>query len=527
MITINLSQSRLPYAKVDNLQIHSSYDPRKEAVRFIDSIFKSTPETIILLGPGLCYIYDEILKRFPVSKVICIFYSKFFFDRFKNNHIFSWHPESGIKIDAFLSDILNEFELEGLKIIEWPPSASAFPEISRSINKAINQKIRELNGNMITTSYFGRKWLKNSFLNFLYINNYITNIHTDYPIVIAASGPSLEKAISLIKSIRSRIRLFALSSSVTALIANNIYPDLIIQTDPGYFAAMHFRYLHYSIPTALTLPSATGIWKTASPVLLLTNSSFYENSLISVSGMPAVNVFSHGTVAGTALQIALQATESAVIFAGLDLCYNDILPHVRPHSFDPLFESRAAKYNPYLNQVFSSTLTAAPDKISNKQRTSLPLKTYAGWFSNKSSAFPDRVYRFLPSAACITGIPSISEEDIKAICIKHSPSALINYKPISAFPFQIRVAKLKDLLDNWTRHLNKAKEEFNKNNSLALLLNDPLIFNLFYCISLPGLTETKKYLRLQYKKEAIKSVENLLTDTGIFLKNLLIKINSI
>ena len=73
--------------------IHSTYDPIKEANRFISESCKNeTPSCIVLLGPGLGYLRRAIREQFPISRQICIYYSEKIFHLSQVNNTPCWHP---------------------------------------------------------------------------------------------------------------------------------------------------------------------------------------------------------------------------------------------------------------------------------------------------------------------------------------------------------------------------------------------------------------------------------------------------
>ena len=66
-------------AVVDKLYLHSSYNPSKEAERFVTNIKISyIPSIIVLLEPALSYIVPFLKKRFPDSKIVTIRYTNYF-----------------------------------------------------------------------------------------------------------------------------------------------------------------------------------------------------------------------------------------------------------------------------------------------------------------------------------------------------------------------------------------------------------------------------------------------------------------
>ena len=59
MLEIIAARSGLKTARSDGVHIHSPYDPREEARRFVEqSSIRTAPSLILLLGAGLGYVYQ-------------------------------------------------------------------------------------------------------------------------------------------------------------------------------------------------------------------------------------------------------------------------------------------------------------------------------------------------------------------------------------------------------------------------------------------------------------------------------------
>ena len=68
-LTILDSKSGEKTAKIDDIFIHSNYAPIKETKKFCENIQLSiNPKVIIVVEPGLSYLYSELKTRLPVKK---------------------------------------------------------------------------------------------------------------------------------------------------------------------------------------------------------------------------------------------------------------------------------------------------------------------------------------------------------------------------------------------------------------------------------------------------------------------------
>ena len=293
--------------------------------------------------------------------------------------MYAWYPGCKTTIRNFIRKHVGDFAVEGLKILEWSPSAKIYPEISYKVHDALKQVIRECTGSLKTTIAFGKRWLGNIFANFQYIEKTVTDIPFDrrLPVVIVASGPTLNSSLPWIQECQDHVNLWALPSSLTILHDEGVSPDLTVLTDPGFYAMYHlFSYADPKKTVAMPLSACRGIWQTRAHVCAFSQNSLAERCLYQAAHMEPLHVPSHGTVSGTAAEMALRYTQKEIVFAGLDFCYEDIRSHATPNTFDILLQQSAERINPLYNQRYQLAMDFAPNAqivAQQRIRTSLPL----------------------------------------------------------------------------------------------------------------------------------------------------------
>ncbi len=541
MIKILTSRSGRIYSVLGNRQLNSAYDPEKEAIRFLDrQMGTKNPSTVILLGPALGYLNREIKKRLPEVKLISVFYSKLFYRYSGFYDDYYWYPGIGENLSSFFFRTIEETDLSDLMVIEWPPSAAALPEISHKANQTLQGVLEEYNGNLLTTSVFGKKWIKNTFFNFLFTGSFLAPEHVSFskhnfsvPILVAASGVSLLKTLKLIESLKDNLFLIALPSSLRALLSEGLQPDLVITTDAGYYASYHLQVLKgkANIPVAMPFSAARGIWRTENPVFLLSQSTFFEETIIKTSGLEALRLPANGTVSGTALEFSLAISENPIILAGLDLCWDDIVSHISPNSFELLLREREYKTAPAYTKMFERALSFAPyrenlnspdsDKIIRLSRT---LRTYAEWFCRKSLTLPaGRVFRLEPSAVQLEGIKNITGDELFSMCRRNGgfkKPELHNDIRQNSPPLSVRRDVSLKILSFWLDRLEAVSGKIERDNSLDTFTSDPLVMSILYYI------ELSMFLKLK-KSFTIDLARNLIERARSFLETLLTKIETI
>lgn len=447
---------------IDGIILHSKYSPIREAEKFIKTNIKATG-TVIIIGAGLGYLYTAIENLNPHIAVIGIPLNKDLGElsrKLNNTNREQW--DLTVTVLSFLNSVINTNNIKGLQVLEWEPTAKAFKEISLEINKTLVSKIRRVNGNLLTTVRFGRLWIKNSIKNYLRTDRYITDFNIYKPVVIVASGSSLNKSFILLKEIREKIVIIALSSANMALKENNITSDLIFSTDPGYYSKLHLNISDSIIAMPLTNSTTSG-----NTVLLLNHGNSFEKDIIEAGKIPSIKLPENGTVAGTALEFALKQSRSEIFLLGLDLESSDLVSHVTPYAFDNLLKDQEKRNNPYYSIMYKRWVNQG-----------VSFKTYRDWFSNISLKNPNRIFRINNSSLNINGITDIDEKIFKLKLAGENNVIGFEYKIKEMKNKKIKALIIENLLNGWLKSLNKQE-----------ILENPL----FYLIS------TSKYTDINNK----------------------------
>jgi len=520
------SKSGQKTVSINGVLLHSAYDPEKEARRFVtEAIGKKSPALIFLLGAGIGYVGKALKERFPEAKLICMYYSTPLYEQSFCRGEINWHPQAGTDVADFLYARLSEPDLEGLEYIEWPPCGKSFSKLSGQVHKALHQVIRELNGSVVTTAGAGRLWIKNTFYNFLHLDNIMggSPCTKTLPIVIMASGPSLEQSYPLVKKHRSNFSLWALPSALGYCRQHDILPDLVVVTDPGYYSAYHFygsglRRLRLAMP----LSACRGLWTIQDSVFLFAQDTFFERAVLASLGHRLPLVPSNGTVAGSALLLALAYSVQPVVLLGLDMCFKDVFSHARPAAFQELLYHSSLRTAPFLGGLYDRVVGTAPPKGKNTTyRTSSAYATYAGWFSRLPAETRKRIFRVHPSPVDLPGIGSMDEIQLaKHFWPRHNKSAHNPSIPLRPYPaFRQRKTILASVLRNWLDSLNQELPA-------PFPLRQPLVRELLYFICTQKLLEYKRCLRLEGPDRAKTLSGSLIRETADFLRRLKRKITA-
>ena len=420
MVELFTAKSGAPSLKVDGIALHSPYDPVREARRFVqESLGRETPSVVVILGECVGHLSQAVAEAHPRALVLPVVYSPEITVAAGLPRRDVWDPSGPGALEEYLRARVGELQVEGLRVLEWPPSARAFPTASRAANEAVRRVVQELNGSFVTTVAAGRLWLRNCLSNFLYLDEVLAGPRSapGRPIVVAAPGPSLELAAAAIEGARGRIALWALPSSCPFLLDRGLQPDLVVMTDPGYYALHHLHFAAPACPVVMPLSAARGCWALSPrPAAIFLEQPFLvERSLLSAAGVKAPWVAPHGTVTATAVELALSCTDGPVILAGLDLGSRDLLTHARPNAFDALLHRESSRLLPHLGQWFARDADLGSFTVPGSAgfRSTTALRTYAGWLEDGLQATRGRLYRLLPSPQALSSMQPLDERDLQ------------------------------------------------------------------------------------------------------------------
>lgn len=475
---------------IDGITLHSKYSPIKEAKKFIETNIK-TDGTLIIIGAGLGYIYTAITQLYPKISVIGIPLNKTLGEKSliinKTNRI-QWDFTN---LTKFLKTEISVKNIKGLQVLEWEPTAKVYKEFSTEVNNSLVTIIRRINGNLLTTARFGRIWIKNSIKNYLKIENYVTDFKINKPIVIVASGKSLNNYFDFLREIREQVVIISLSSANMALESNNITPDLTFSTDPGYYSKLHL-YGNKNI-LAMPLTNSTSVGNT---VLLLNQGNKFENQIIGLESLPHINIRENGTVAGTALEFAIKYSNKEIYLFGQDLESRSMETHVSPYSFDKLLINQQNRNNPHYSIMYKRWIDQG-----------VSFKTYRDWFSNISINNPDRIFRINMDSKNIPGIHDIDTSCLR-LKLNNNINKGITFTTKTLNSRDNRINNIEKLLNNWLKRLN---QEIIKENTLFYLIST----SKYTDVNNKALSDDLKNIKFQEcKEESIQFIKRLLSLYG-------------
>lgn len=356
-------------AKANGVALHSAYNPQIEGERFAQSLQADfNPKFIVILEGALGYCVPFIKKRFPNAKVGTIRFVKDFSQSDKE-----WDFAIPLS-DKGLFDFFGEEALFQTLFFDWKPAAAAWPEQSAKAWSQIKEAALKAKTVLATREHFGKRWLKNKFSFFNKIQKAAAIKEINRPVLVCASGPSLQTCLESIKKVRDKIFVCALSSATSVLASANIKPDMTLSCDGGWWAKKHLDPLRTNfedVPLALEAESAcpSVLLKKKQIIPLCYDDDFISKKIFEALGVKSLAARRNGTVSGSALELFLSLTKKEIFFAGLDLAPSKEKSHALPNVLET--EADAADFR----LRTKATRQAAASLFSES------LKIYQDWFA--------------------------------------------------------------------------------------------------------------------------------------------------
>lgn len=374
---------------VNNIRLHSLYNPSKEASRFIESsVCPFNPKYVLITEPALSYCVKPLKEKFPQARLCCVRFTPVFnqWNKIWDKVFNAYNKTEESSVNKNLSEeIFSYMGEEGVSqcfFISWNASEKAFENFHQFTWNEIKKAVLKSQSVLATRNYFAKRWTKNALRFSLFTEKIAAVSKGKCDIVICASGPSLLSSIDNIKKFRDSFFLIAVSSALRPLVACGIYPDLCISTDGGYWAKKHISFALNGNAVPLALSGESGCFASLladhNVVPLLYGNGTSEDILKSTigKGLPARR---NGSVSGTAAELALSLTSGDVYFCGLDLSFSKGHVHMQPNELE-------------INDAIHDTRTRTMEtRISSQSINKASIDIYRSWFS--TTDFKGRLYR--------------------------------------------------------------------------------------------------------------------------------------
>ena len=429
-------------AQIDNMLLHSSYNPEREAMCTAAQLASKEKETVIFMGAGLGWQLCAMAKIInsggtPVKKLVLVepdplhfFGALFYVDWSDVFNVTQLIVALGCPADS----LMGLLEGGNINIGDAGVSAAyvyvvpAFIQHARpyfdSVITLIERNRDKNDINAATYKKFEKLWIRNSMKNIKQLEKRITlkqfaegfiqNTKTENFIVVAA-GPSLEALLPKMKDYKQRAVIVCVETALHALLKAGVQPDFIVITDPQYYAYKHIAGLaapESVLVCPLSVYSAVFRFKCRQIILcseMFPVSSYFEKTLGSFGDLGA-----GGSVASSAWNLCRLLGARRIYFAGLDLSYPKGQTHIKGSSAEQNFHTASCRLSPVQKLNSDARFGANPeyafDYNGNKVLTDARMKMFAWWFESQIAACPEVItYTLSATSMKIPGVTVVPE----------------------------------------------------------------------------------------------------------------------
>jgi hypothetical protein len=420
---------------------HSIKNPEGEAFRLVRDLSITAGSIYIFMGIGLGYHIEAFRrlygKRANKATIVAIERSPEAFSLLlhsrdisflKGIHLFV--GESSEDVKSFFEN-LNPLAFKGYRIVKLRGAWSLFSDFYSDLESYFRSSLSGRLSDVLTRYVFETLWMKNIVRNIPMLTgrrsiNSLKGALFHKPALVIGAGPSLLAQLDTIKEISRKLYIIAVDTSLQPLLVSGIVPDFVVTLDAQCYSLHDFHYIFTRniepenmilIADMVAYPGILENWRgrlyfsrTAVPVS--------ANGLRWYEGHPLLQrlekyypTMDHlecgGSVATTAVELAMYLGADPVIITGLDLSYTDYKTHANS---SPQYLTVYQSSNRFLTMQTSMTRMIRSRKLRSAQGikekqvlSDFVFLNYLQWFSEKKE-YTDRLINATRRGVCIDNV---------------------------------------------------------------------------------------------------------------------------
>lgn len=362
--------------KNESKLLHSSYNPIREAQQMIDKYYFPGCENYIVIGMGFGYHINELMSRAPEAMIHIIEMNLEIYklamasidltEIINNDKVIIhpvYHPE---EIGKILSELSAQ---QNMKIIIHEPSLSALKPKYLKVKMLLEEFVLKYNTIDIYTEQMELNFYEN-------IKRYdkkvddLFNKHKNLPIFIVAAGPSLDKNIKTLQKIGDKGVILSVGRAIKPLLEAEVNINYVIVSEPSpRLYGMQLEGVKLICPIIVLSTCDQNVirnYKGTSYIAFQKGFRLAEDYAITNH---CTTIETGGSVATTALDIAIRMGGNPIVFVGQDLAFTDNKTH--------------ASYTYSQKVMTTNKLRTIKDINGESVQTSISLNIFLRWIQNR------------------------------------------------------------------------------------------------------------------------------------------------
>lgn len=421
-------------AKENLLQIHSAYNPQREAENLINSKKDEIKDAnaIIFEGFGLFYAPKIVAALFPKKTIILIepdinhFLAAMLLvdaeELFSHNSIIF---ACGASTKQTIT-LINQFGILNSVFFSSPAQISHAQKYFSELSTLIQRNKNKEKINNATLEKFRTLWFRNSKRN-IYKTAILEGVNIyksrakNLPFLVLGAGPSLQKILPRLKELKNKMIIVCVDTALRALLQQKIQPDFIVLTDPQYWTYRHIAGL-----------------KSPESILIAENSVYpsvfkfeCKKIVCCQSQIPVAQFFEKycgkqgylgagGSVASCAWTFAKFCGAKDIFLCGIDLSFPKKQTHIKGSTFEQKIYTTSNKIKPAetaaMPLLFGGNASWEKDFYGNPVLSDQRMKMFAWWFESNIAASPEtRTFTLSPEGLFIPGVEIFELKKLSAL----------------------------------------------------------------------------------------------------------------
>lgn len=334
--------NNFPNLWVEDRCMHSRYQPKLEASRWVDSlIVADDQDTMSIIGLGLGYYLEPLLAKYPEKKFIIIEPDEDAFLAFlevvdartflEDDNIVFIIGKDPNTVKILIDHYYHAGKIKKVFYTQLPFYERQYGDYIDEIYIQLKKILQITQANIATDVHFVDMWLNNVVSNIKYLPEHrnvvcLQNLFKGLPCIIIAAGPSLENQLPIIKTLYDKALLIAVGTAAGILDSHDIKPHFIMGLDGNITEANIFKALKNHDPLFLYahMIHHEAVSAYQGPKMWFTPSGEYRISKLAERlGVEVPEITSGGSIAHTALALSNWLECDPIILVGQDLAYTN------------------------------------------------------------------------------------------------------------------------------------------------------------------------------------------------------------
>ncbi|MEK4244730.1 6-hydroxymethylpterin diphosphokinase MptE-like protein [Psychrobacillus sp. FSL K6-2684] len=336
--------------KVNGFFLHSKYDPKKEALQFVQKNYKAN-SLHILFGYGLGYFAEAFIDLLGINEELLVIDP--LYDLLNSGIVPRVRVYRDIKEIGFNKILDEKIEKYNRRIhVIQSPNYDKLANVGyKAMLEFVTEqaKLNRINEN--TIKFFAEDWQKNYLFN-LYNgigDKSLIDLKEkfDLPIVVVSGGPSLTKQLPLLNEVKDQFLIIAAGSTINTLLSFNISPDFVVSIDGSLANYNHFKDIYSKHITYIySFTSHFGIRESFEKNAFIFNTLGKEKMkehFESISNLEIPNIAGGGSVANFAFTVAAYISSGPIAIIGQDLAYTNNRTHAENNKYYKIIDEEFKK----------------------------------------------------------------------------------------------------------------------------------------------------------------------------------------